>query len=39
MTNFDVLIVDDEKEMRQMLSRLLRIEGFNTRESSMAGKN
>jgi DNA-binding NtrC family response regulator len=36
MTNFDVLIVDDEKEMRQMLSRLLRIEGFNTKESSTA---
>lgn len=36
MINYDVLIVDDEKEMRQMLSRLLRIEGFNTKESSMA---
>ncbi len=36
MINYDVLIVDDEREMRQMLSRLLRIEGFNTKESSTA---
>ncbi len=36
MNDYSVLIIDDEREMRKMLSRLLSVEGFNTQEASNA---
>ncbi len=36
MNDYNVLIIDDERELRQMLSRLLKVEGFNTHDSSTA---